>query len=217
MISSHLRLLQTTLCVCLAATAPALALPAQAQDPPPPLGPAPVASPPSLTPSESTGLGAPEQLVVAGDFAFGFNHVADSGATSLELAPAVDYFLFQDISVGGQVRFAYSKRDPGSSTSFGIGPRAGYHLPISGTLSFYPRLGLYFRHVATTTKVGAVETSGSFNLFSVFVYAPVLFVPVQHLFIGLGPHLSYDLAGADKDTRTFQIGVSSTVGGWFDW
>jgi len=170
----------------------------------------------SLDPAAtSSGFGAPGQVAIAGDFSLGFTHISDHDISSIVLAPALDYFLVPHLSLGGQLRFTFTGTPGGSTTTLGIGPRVGYDIPLGAMFSLYPRFGFFLDHTSVSPKGGGM--SDSYTLFSLFVFAPFLFHPVPHFFIGVGPFLEGDVAGADERRRTFRFGLASTVGGWFDW
>jgi hypothetical protein len=154
-------------------------------------------------------FGNPGQVAIAGDFAISFLH--RDGVSSLVLAPAVDYFFLPHLSLGGQVAFEYSSFSGGrSSSSFGLGPRIGYDIPLAPMFSLYPRAGFSFSHNTATGQPSS-------NLLGLFLFAPFLFHPVPHFFIGFGPSLRGDFAGGDASDHVLTIGLESTVGGYFDW
>lgn len=162
------------------------------------------------------GMGGVGQVVIEGDFKVDFLYNADAEASSLELSPAVDYFIAPNLSVGGQFVFQHQSvptitGGTTSQTVFGLAPRVGFFVPLQPMFSVYPRAGLSFLR----------NTMGSgYNLLSLNAYAPFLFHPVPHFFIGLGPVLSWDIAGGSVgggNIRTVNFGLLSTVGGWFDW
>lgn len=197
----------------------ASASPARAQDPLAPTPPPTVTTAPGVGPG---GFGAEKQVAIAADLNISFNHVGENDTSTFSLAPALDYFIRPQLSVGGQVRLDFSKYPLGnaqsrSDTVLGLGPRVGYLVPLADMFSLYPRAGIYYQHVTSSTSMGMTTTSGSYNLFSFFVFAPFMFHPVPHFFVGLGPHINADFAGANEAIRTFRFGLSSTVGGWFDW
>jgi hypothetical protein len=187
------------------------------------LGPDPAAPAPSATVTTTTpgigpgGFGAANQVVIGTDLTVAFNHTGEKDESTFSLAPALDYFLMPQFSVGGQVRLDFIKDGPFSNTVLGLGPRAGYMVPLGSMFSLFPRAGIYYQHVTTSNTVGTMTTSGSYNLFSFFVFAPFNFHPVPHFFVGLGPHFTADFAGANEQIRAVTFGLSSTVGGWFDW
>jgi hypothetical protein len=157
----------------------------------------------------STTFGNPGQVAISSDFAIDFRHA--NGASRLELAPAVDYFLAPQLSLGGQVVFAYASfKGGGSESTFGLGPRVGYNIPLAPMFSLYPRAGLSFSHNTATGRTSS-------NLLGIFLFAPFLFHPVPHFFLGLGPSIGGDFAGGSDAQHFVEIGILSTVGGYFDW
>jgi len=194
----------------------AAAAPPTQETPPGLMPPAPAVE--AVAPSDlgPGGFGDTGQVAIGSDFAIGFDFAAKSGDASVALAPAVDYFLAPRLSVGVQIRGEHLAADAGSRTAFGLGPRVGYVLPLGETFSLFPRLGLAYSHISETIKgPPKIENSGDF--LTLFLYAPVQFHPVPHFFVGLGPLLRLDVADENARVGRFQIGLSSTVGGWFPW
>jgi len=154
-------------------------------------------------------FGTPGQVAIASDFSLFFSHFSDT--SHLSLSPAVDYFLIPQLSVGGSVTFAYdSFKGGGHSTPFGLGPRVGYNIPLTPMFSLFPRLALTYTH---NTETG----EDSNNLLGLFLFAPFLFHPVPHFFIGFGPSLGGNFAGGESFNRFVVFTLESTVGGYFDW
>jgi hypothetical protein len=156
-----------------------------------------------------TNFGNPGQVAVAGDFSLSFSHYNDS--SHLRIAPAADYFFLPHLSFGGQVIFEYdSYKGGGHATTFGLGPRVGYDIPLAAMFTLFPRLTLAYTHFSPS---GA----DSSNLLGMFLYAPFLFHPVPHFFVGFGPSFGGNFAGGDDGDRFFVFELVSTVGGYFDW
>jgi hypothetical protein len=161
------------------------------------------------------GFGAAGQVTIASDFGISFIHFSDAEFSELDLEPALDYFIAPNLSVGGKVRFDYRKNTGGSTSALGLGPRVGYQLALGGMFfSVFPKVGFFFEHVSSSAT-GAASTS--YGLFSLSLDVPFLFHPVPHFFIGIGPTLFANLAGASSAQRDVQFGLVSTVGGFFDW
>ena len=167
------------------------------------------------TDSPSGRFGEKGQKAVSSDAGLSISNTSISGVdgstTSLILRPAVDWFFTDSISLGGFVGVEYNSAPGGSSTVISLGPRLGYNLPLSERLSLWPKLG--FSLASTSFDDDAVvgdedesNTSVQLNLF-----APLMFHPVQHFFLGLGPALDQDLSGDNKATT---IAVRLTLGGW---
>jgi hypothetical protein len=159
-----------------------------------------------------TTFGNAGQVVISSDFSFVFEHA--NGTTSISIAPAADYFLVPQLSLGGQLVFEYSKHDPSSISTFALGPRVGYNIPLAPTFSLWPRAVLEYSHHTFTPGGGGSDTT---NLLGLVLYAPFLFHPVPHFFIGLGPSIGGNFAGGDSSDRYVIVAVQSTIGGYFDW
>jgi hypothetical protein len=157
-----------------------------------------------------TNFGNPGQVAVAGDFTLSFRHANDS--SHLLIAPAADYFFLPHLSFGGQVLFAYdSYKGGGHATTFGLGPRIGYDIPLAAMFTFYPRLTLSYELYSPS---GPADSS---NLLGMTLYAPFLFHPVPHFFVGFGPSFGGNFAGGNDGDHYFIFELVSTVGGYFDW
>lgn len=172
--------------------------------------------------SPSGAFGGEGQLAVSSDAGFSLSNTSISGAdgstTTLELRPAVDYFIADYISIGGFLGLDYNSTPGGSSTTFSIGPRVGYNIPLSDRLSLWPKVGLSF---ASTNQDqddvelpdgGTVEADDESNTsLQLNLFAPFMFHPVEHFFIGIGPAFDLDLTGDSKATT---LAVRLTLGGW---
>jgi hypothetical protein len=144
---------------------------------------------------------------------------------TLTLRPSADYFVIQGLSVGGFVEYSHTnistpnQNGPGSqqnsADTFGFGPRVGYNIPFTDAVSWWPLAGLSF---STTSASG----NNSSNAWTIFLYAPFLYHPVSHFFLGLGPVLSTDVASNASQNGTSgpgpkvtTYGLQFTIGGWF--
>jgi hypothetical protein len=172
--------------------------------------------------SPSGRFGMKGQIAVSSDTGFSISNTSISGidgsSTQIVLRPAVDYFVLDYLSVGGFVGVEYTSTPGGSASSVSIGPRVGYNVPLAERLSFWPKLGFAIARTNQTdqgavlpggTVVGADDednTSVQLNIF-----APLMFHPVQHFFLGLGPAFDLDLNGDQKATT---IAIRLTLGGW---
>ena len=193
---------------------------AAAQDPPP----AGFAPPP---PPAATGpaFGNAGQLVISDDLRAGLLYTSfsegDASETDFQLQPAVDYFVIANLSVGGQLSIRYNTEDAGSGDSIdttlvGVVPRVGYNIPLGSSASIWPRVALGYVHASISTGVPAVSVSGYSIVLEAF--APFLFHPVPHFFIGGGPIVSTELVSKVEDmevAKTTNLGLVSTIGGYF--
>jgi hypothetical protein len=185
-----------------------------------------------------TTLGAPSLPSSTSSASFEFASLSDNGGsgTAFGFAPAIDYFVTNGLSLGVNglvevVNPAHSGNTSSSGTAFGIAPRVGFNLPLSDTVSFWPKL--YFSYAtlsvnASATSPGAGTVSGSvgYNDTSIGIFAPLLFHPVAHFFFGIGPNLSTQLSNnatsniaglspPQNQPKVTEVGLQATLGGWF--
>jgi hypothetical protein len=165
----------------------------------------------------SRAFGNPGQLAISSDVALLIQR-SSQDTTTIQFAPAADYFIARNLSIGGVILFDYTQADESDSTRFGIGPRVGYNLAFTDTLGVWPKLGFSYSHTSVSTDVDvddeAVLTSSvSGDHFTLNLFAPVMFHPVPHFFVGFGPFLDTDLSG---DNKTTTFGGRLALGGWFE-
>jgi hypothetical protein len=164
------------------------------------------------------GFGAPGQVAISSDFSAQIATHAEirpqgnnpASRTTVTLAPALDVFVIQNFSVGGQVSMAWEKSGADHVTGLGVGPRVGYDVPIADKISFWPKGGLGFSVWSDQNASGSRVTA--------HVYAPFLFHPAPHFFVGLGPYFGVDLLSrwdGNAANRNLDFALSTTVGGWF--
>lgn len=172
--------------------------------------------------SPSGVFGARGQLAISSDAGLSISNTSiediDGSTTTLVLRPAVDYFVINYLSIGGFLGVQYDSTSGGSTTAISIGPRVGYNIPLSERFSVWPKIGFSFASTSQETDdatgaggvtiEGEDETSTSLQL---NLFAPVMFHPVQHFFIGFGPAFDLDLTGDSKATT---IAARLTLGGW---
>ena len=163
-------------------------------------------------------FGEKGELAISSDAALSVSNTSLSGvdgsSTQITIAPAIDYFVIRNLSVGGALRFDYTSNPGGHSTGFGVGPRVGYNIPISDLLSIWPKAGLSIEHTSVTTKVTTpvvADNSSSNTAVALNLFVPIMIHPAPHFFAGFGPFLDTDLSGDNKATT---FGAKLTLGGW---
>jgi hypothetical protein len=175
---------------------------------------------PQVNPSSPAGLFAERgQLAIMGEAGALFTHTSVSGrgsTTSVVFRPAVDYFVIDHLSVGAFTGIEYTSAPGGSTTTYAIGPRVGYDIPLSERFSLWPKVG--FSVNSATVKVdamnfGGIQTPSSSD--SNTALALNLFVPLMfhshHYFAGFGPSVDADLSGSPKSTT---VAARLVIGGW---
>lgn len=154
-----------------------------------------------------------------------------SSQASIGVSPGIDVFATDHFSFGASVGGSYgwsSGVDPTTgqavtfeSTSGWFAPRLGVDLPLSATVSFYPRATVGFGAAAQDEKSAGSENTNTQSYVWVALYAPLLVHPASHVFAGFGPTVSRDL------TRTFtfpggqtaqnpgsNVGAGLVIGAW---
>jgi hypothetical protein len=152
--------------------------------------------------------------------------------TRVGLAPALDYFVVDNLSLGAQLLFDLVTISPGSVgagqpqpqgttiTTFGIAPQVGYNIALGDNFSIWPKLFFAYSNSSQSNNgpTGQVFTLGGF--------VPFLYHPVRHFFLGIGPNLSTQLGNSSSvsasnvTTTTYSdkataFGIMATFGGYF--
>jgi hypothetical protein len=177
-------------------------------------------------------FGNPGVIAIGGTTSANFGWTQDSppaGAAStsvidFNIAPDVQYFVIEGLSVGGTLLFDWNDPNKGSATTtFGIGPTVGYNYWLSpGSLSLWPQVSFLFETVSQPTNQPApAPSSTSLTEMSLNAYVPLLIHPVEHFHFGVGPYVSIPLSSkesagsqsADFDKFT-SVGIRFEVAGW---
>ena len=164
-------------------------------------------------------------LAISNDASFGFTVEGDNGAASktgvaFVVKPAADYFVIDNLSVGGYLRLGFANDagvglNEGGSTTFGIGARVGYNIPVAQNVSIWPRAGLGVNTIsfpgATNPVTMETTTPPARTNLALNLSVPFLIHPVDHFFMGLAPALDVDLTG---DVKTTAFSINFVIGGW---
>ncbi len=132
---------------------------------------------------------------------------------------AVDVEFDSHVTVGASAFISWNKVTDdasGSGTSvfgFGLAPRVGYVIPLTRTLTFWPRVG------ATLSYVSASPTSSSATTRVESTYVPVWINLEPTLAFALDSHVSLTLgllgdlpiAGSATTTRTVTVGSTTST------
>ena len=163
----------------------------------------------------AANFGRVNTLVISQDMAFNLsfdlNGDDQPDALRIRLAPAADYFIQENLSLGGFVTLDHTIIGGGAAdvTNLGIGVRAGYNIPVAENASIWPKVGFA---IANRDVPGATGGStGGDTSAELSVDAPVLFHPANHFFVGFGPAVTFRIGGADG----IGLALNSVVGGYF--
>jgi hypothetical protein len=161
-------------------------------------------------------FGNKSQLAISSDAALEIRHTSPGDTTSITLQPAVDYFIIDNLSLGGFIGFTYQTAENASTTIFAIGPRVGYNITLSDLVSIWPKVGFSFQTSNTEVDDDDSDISVTTNdnsALALNLFVPIVFHPATHFFAGFGPFLDTDLSGDDKLTS---FGLKLSLGGWLE-
>jgi len=121
----------------------------------------------------------------------------DAAMTEIWFQPAVDYFIMDNLFVGGTIIFESESQDPWSSSAFGIGPEVGYAFGKPESKMFpYGKLG--FTYVSANYDPGTTGSTDYTITGTDFAIAVGLIFPVvEH--VGFMPELSYHMESSKGD------------------
>jgi hypothetical protein len=130
-------------------------------------------------------------------------------ATTFWLAPSLDIFVINHLSLGGMIQIAYTtasesqprnatqsqSTDLPSNTSFAILPRAGWMFPLTDRWAIWPRaaLGYVSNAVGSVSAAGGnvAATGSSVSGFAIDLDVGVLFRVNETFFLRLAPELGW--------------------------
>jgi hypothetical protein len=181
-------------------------------------------------------FGTQGQVVLSGESALYVRRLtysgADASSTEYALAPAVDYFVVDQVPLGLALFFSSSSGsgiDPltglevrASAKSGGGAIRLGFDVPMGSRLSFDPRLSFALSVGKRRLESGADAVASTRTALTMAFAAPLLLHVAPHAFVGFGPSVSRDLqrtaefeAGSVENPGT-ALRASLIVGGWID-
>jgi len=205
--------------------------------PPPPPDPAapPVSDYPPSLPAPPVLFGTRGTFALTGAFTVGTSYLgtqASGGGSefNVRLIPSLDYFVAENLSLGGALLFAYEDHSFGSSvsvtsTTLGVELGVGYNVPFSQLFSWWPSVHFGFATAHTTSEQlvllnnAGVPIDGELDeqWIVASAYLPFLIHPAPHFFVGIGPDAFIDIFHEvdRQDEKQFRFALSSVVGGWF--
>ena len=162
--------------------------------------------------------------------------------TTFWLAPSADYFVIDNLSVGGLLELSTTSSSidfptgngatqnisQPTTTNVTILPRVGYLIGLSNRFAIWPRGGLgYISRQSVNPSVDpANATKDSFGSFIMDVDVGFLFRLSNTFFIKAAPELTFSLGGSHSveeanvtrsaNASIFQFGLVSGIGGFID-
>jgi len=145
------------------------------------------------------------QVVPFGSIAFQHSGGNGTDFNSVALFPGALWFAADNFALGGSVGYAHSW---GGIVSTGhlltVSPQVGVAIPLGDRAALFPRFGLDFL---------TFWNGGSSTSMAIRVFAPVLFFPVPHFFIGFGPQ--FEVIAGGNSAGQWLTGALSEIGGYF--
>jgi hypothetical protein len=200
-------------------------------------------SAPAPTTRPMPHFGDRDTWAFSGDLSAAVRHSTYSGSTNrsfsnYSIAPAFDYFFADHVSIGLAAGVGHESDEThgdrgetltSKSTSVFGGVRLGVDVPISTSVSFYPKAYVSARHSSfDVTSTGnaplsvttnTVELSYASNDVTLALYAPILLHFASHAFAGFGPSVARSVVNhregsTGEDNLGTTIGAHLVVGGW---
>ena len=156
----------------------------------------------------ASGFGMPGQIVLTNDFSGSLDLGFSPTVLNIDLQPAVDYFLQQNLSVGASALLGMNIGEGDDSLNFGLAARVGYSIPFQESVSLWPRAEFGFTRVEIPDALGSTTTD---TVFGIEGYVPALLHLAPHFFLGAGPYLRANFSGGSDVV----LGARFTVGGYF--
>jgi hypothetical protein len=148
------------------------------------------------------------QVVPFGSLSYNHVSVGNTSGDILDLAPGALWFFTEAVAVGASARFAWFSGPLGvSSHLVGIEPQLGSGIPLGDRASFFPRVGFGFNWISP-------QGGPSGYVLTMRAFAPVLYFPVPHFYLGFGPRFDVDVA-SDTFAKQTAYGVATEIGGYF--
>jgi hypothetical protein len=154
-----------------------------------------------------SAFGSQGQIVPFGTVAY--THASGfvgGDANQILIQPGAMWFPANNVAVGGQVIYGFV--DAGTSFhELGFEPLVGFAVPFGNQLAFFPRVGMQFEWLLPSG-------GNSANRVALDGFAPLLFIPAPHVYIGFGPQLNVEVASSAASKVT-SFGLASQIGGYF--
>jgi hypothetical protein len=131
--------------------------------------------------------------------------VHTSAQDSFALSPGLQYFVLPNFAVGIGLLYTHASiiNQPSFDT-YGGSASIGYNLRLASNVSVFPQIGFSALH---SSSAGGAQVFLGSQLFT-----PILFHPVPHFFVGIGPAIG--TAGIGDLFRDQSVVVQTVIGGW---
>jgi hypothetical protein len=130
-----------------------------------------------------------------------------SAQNLVSLSPTVQYFVLPNLAAGIGLSYSHNAFDGQPDfNAYGGSASVGYNLHLADIASLFPQLRFAAQREVSSGPGGSTTVS------SLDFFVPVLFHPVKHFFLGIGPAFSIISTGNVSSDGVFT--VQSVIGGW---
>jgi hypothetical protein len=157
-------------------------------------------------------FGRKGQIVPLGGVSFSAASEKGTSEKHLRVQPAAFYFLTDQFALGLEAGMGYDTPalDNGfpvaNVLSWNVEPAIAAAFRIGDRFALFPQAGVSFAW-------SSYSDGGSAHSIQSEAFAPFLFIPVPHFFLGIGPVLQWTLDGVNSGRVVW--GFSTVIGGWF--
>jgi hypothetical protein len=154
-------------------------------------------------------FGKKGQVLPSGGVSYVYSSAGDVSQSRLLVEPEVRYFVLDHLALGGGLLYqidnvSVAGVDRPSVTNAGLDVIGSYDVPLDRWFSLFVSAALY-----------GIQRGGTDVAWGASTFAPVLFHPVNHFFLGLGPSFALDLLASGSAPKATAFGLHSLIGGYF--
>ena len=154
-------------------------------------------------------FGQKGQVLPSGSVSYVHSSAGDVSQSRLLVQPEVSYFVLDHLALGGGLLYqidnvSVAGVDRPSVTNAGLEVVGAYDVPLDRWFSLFVSTALY-----------GIQRGGTDVVWGASAFAPLLFHPANHFFLGLGPSCALDLLGSGSAPKATVFGLRSLVGGYF--
>jgi hypothetical protein len=154
-------------------------------------------------------FGQKGQVLPSGSISYVHFSSGDVSQSRLLVEPEVRYFVLDHLALGGGLLYEIDNLtvagvDRPSVTTAGLDIAASYDVPLDRFFSLFVSTSLY-----------GIQRGGTDVVWGASAFAPLLFHPANHFFLGAGLSFAADLFASGDSPKATAFGLRSIVGGYF--
>ena len=140
-------------------------------------------------------------MIIGGAAGFSSTGTESGGtrSTLVTIVPSFDYFIIQNLFIGGAINFQYQSNSQGDGTTIGIGPEIGYAFGNPASTNF-PFLRLGYSYTSISDNLSGTEIS---------IGGGIIFEIIKHF--GLVGSLSYNIINTKISSGGYTLTTSGNA------